>query len=626
MRKRRYRVSFSQLSEAWGLTFVRSQGEIGSLEQHLRRPTVLLFSGIFIALLILAGRAGQLTLIEGTRHRDLADGNRIRAASIPAPRGDILDQGGVVIARNAADWRATVTPGDLPQDPAHRLRVLHRLSALTGTPVGELENLLKADSRSTAVVVARALDLTTALTIRSEYTALPGVSVEAAPVREYPYGPLYAHLLGYTGRIDERELASVERGRYAPEDQIGKTGLEAKYEDLLHGINGARQLEVDSLGRPVRNLAGVDPLAGTPLHLTIDHRLQLFMRDRLEKMVEEVGATGAVGVALDPRSGAVRGYVSLPSFDPNPFSRGISEDDYRALLHHSAHPLLDRVMVGTYPPGSTIKPFIGAVALDAGTITPQTTINGPKEIVIGGQSFPDYQARGPGVNLQRALMVSSNVFFYGVGGGFDIAGVGKISGLGIERLSAGLSRFAFGQPTGIDLPGEGSGVIPTPEWKRRVKGESWYLGDTYHASIGQGELTVTPLQLATSLAAIANGGTIYRPYLLDRAGDGKKKSPHAVRNLGFSESALSEIRKGMRETVRAGSARSLASLPVEVAGKTGTAEFGPDNSSTHAWFEAYAPANDPTIALVVMIEGGGESFEAAVPPAKDILAAYFASS
>lgn len=623
-------VSVAEMTESWGLTFVSSE-PLGNLESRTHRPVRLLLFLLGVTLSLLFLRVGQLTLFEGAYYRSLAEGNRVRATSEAAPRGTITDRSGTVLATNAADWRLIAVPGDLPGDAARRSEVLTRAARLASLDGGELASKVPSDgSDYHPALLATGLTHEQALSLQANYDLLPGITVEAVPVRSYPFAELYAHALGYTGQINPRELASVAEGRYAPSDLIGKTGLEARYEDLLHGINGARQIEVDSSGRPVKELSGLSPEQGYDLKLTLDHQLQTQMSSSLATMLEKTGASGAVGVALDPRSGAVLSYVSLPSYDTNKFSRGISGSDYQLLLKDPGHPLLDRVIAGIYPPGSTIKPFIGAVALDAGTITPGTTITGPAQIQVGGSTFPDWRAHGPGINLQRAIAVSSDVYFYGVGGGFDIFGVGKISGLGIERLSSGLSRFAFGQPTGIDLPGEGSGILPTPEWKRRVKGEPWYLGDTYHASIGQGDLSVTPLQLVTSLAAIANGGTIYRPHLVEEsvstAGVRRKTAPKVTKSGVYPPRVLAEIRSGMREMVTTGSGRPLADLPVEVAGKTGTAEYDIDNRNTHAWFEGFAPLQDPRLAIVVMIEGGGESFEAAIPVAREILAAYFRKS
>jgi penicillin-binding protein 2 len=628
MKRRRGKVySFAQISEDWGTLFVPSGEELGSVESDTARPVWLFFLLTVAIFIILGVRLWQLTLVEGDHMRTLSDGNRIRKVSVAAVRGVIEDQHGAALVRNSPDYRLVVVPADLPKQSTAREALWQHLGALLHRNPTDLAAAGTKTSSFDPLVIADKLTQDEAVIVETSYSSLPGVSVDSVPVRDYLYGDLYSQVLGYTGQASEQELSTLDRQRYSPDDQIGKTGIEGQYETLLHGSDGAKQIEVDAAGRLVKTLGNLNPIAGDSIRLTIDDRLQRQMQASLQAMLQKSKATGAVGVALNPKDGAVLAYVSLPSFDPNLFAHGISDADYQNLINNPGHPLLDRVISGTYAPGSTIKPYIGAVALDAGTITPDTTINGPASIQVGGATFPDWRTQGPGINLQKAIAYSSDIYFYGVGGGFNIQGVGSIKGLGIERLASGLQQFAFGKTTGIDLPGETSGIIPTPEWKDSAKHEQWYLGDTYHASIGQGDLSVTPMQLVTSLASLANGGTLYEPHLLDQVRSGDKiirqAKPKVIRQQVYPSQTLEIVRSGMRQAVTSGTARPLQDLPVEMAGKTGTAEYGIDNAHTHAWFECFGPYSDPSIAMVVMLEGGGESFDAAVPVANEILKAYF---
>lgn len=631
LRRRPRRIpDFSEISSLWAEPWLTSDQDAGSLERPIQPRTTIFFLLIALGFIFLTLRLSQLTLAEGAHQRSLAEGNRLRAESLLAPRGVIADRSGAILARNLPDYRLVAVPANLPTGGA-LASLWQKAGALTGQPSGRLSAAAEvpAADRYQAVTLAAHLTSDQALAVEGDYSELPGLSIQTSPVRDYPYGALYAHLIGYTAAPSQAQAAKLDPSRYQSSDPIGETGLEESYEDQLHGTDGATQTEVDANGRPITTLRDVRATPGSSLALSVDSQLQRQMQTSLQAMLDHTSATGAVAVALNPKTGEVLGYVSLPSFDPNQFSQGISTSAYHALLDNPEHPLLDRVIAGTYPPGSTIKPFVASVALADGTVTPETTINGPAKITVGGQDFPDWRTQGPGINLQKAIAVSSDVYFYGVGGGYSIPGVGSIQGLGINRLASGLRKFAFGEPTGIDLDGEISGIIPDPAWKERTKSEQWYLGDTYHASIGQGDLSVTPLQLVTSLAALANGGTIYQPHLVTKITSATGKSqtigPRVLAHQVFPAGVLQTVREGMRQTVTSGTARPLQDLPVEVAGKTGTAEYGADNNHSHAWFEAFGPYTDPTIALVVMIEGGGEGFDAAEPVANEILKAYLSS-
>ncbi|MDD3679028.1 MAG: penicillin-binding transpeptidase domain-containing protein, partial [Patescibacteria group bacterium] len=366
------------------------------------------------------------------------------------------------------------------------------------------------------------------------------------------------------------------------------------------------------------------PILGDNLMLSIDFKLQKKLTEELTKQMEKAKVEKASAVAVNPQNGEILAVVSLPTYNNNLFSKGISEKDYQKLLDNKNFPLVNRVVTGEYPSGSTIKPFLAAAALDKGTITEKTTVNSTGGIKIGQWEFPDWKKGGHGTtNVVKAIAESVNTFFYAIGGGYE-----KITGLGPEIMKKYLEKFGFGKSIEIDIDGVASGHLPDPEWKESFKNEPWYLGDTYNMSIGQGDVLVTPLQLVNALSVIANGGTMYKLQLakavLDTNGKVKSEIEKEIIKKDFlKKEAISITRKGMRQTVVAGSARSLANLPVAVAGKTGTAQFGPQNSRKHAWFTAFAPYEKPTIALVVLVEGAGEGSEYAVPVARETLKWYF---
>jgi penicillin-binding protein 2 len=487
---------------------------------------------------------------------------------------------------------------------------------------------------------------------------LPGVSVEEAPVREYPAGPTLAHILGFTGSIPSAELADYTRRGYAIYDIVGRSGLEATYENMLRGAKGEKMIEVDAAGRELRVVGQpAPPLAGDSLVLALDLDFQRQVEDILQAALESLGArTGAV-VAIDPRNGAVKALVSLPTFDNNMFSTGASPGEFAALLEDSDRPLLNRSISGLYPPGSTFKMITAAAALQEGVVDPGTRIVCPGMIVIPNQYDPAvtypfvcWNRGGHGaVNTVEAIAQSCDVYFYEVSGGYHEYGANQ-PGLGSERLGHYARLFGLGEPTGIELLGEATGRVPSPDWLSDTKGMVWTTGRTYQMGIGQSDTLVTPLQLASVTAAVANGGHLLEPHLVDKVVDPNgavvERPGGEIRTLPVDPSYLAVVREGMRGAVTHGTAlASWSKLPTEiaVAGKTGTAEFcdpvvtnhgvfcrytKDGNLLTHAWFVAFAPYDDPEIALAVFIDGSGldhviEGSQVAAPVAADVLRAYF---
>ncbi len=589
----------------------------------LSRPKLRLFGVLlFVMLGALIGRAFHLQIVQGVERLDQAENNRIRLERIPAMRGLIEDRTGRPLVRNVPNFIVTVTPNALPRSEAERRATLSRIAALLNKNPEDVAGQLAAPvSDNQPVSIAEQIDKPTALKIMTELEKMPGINLESDSIRDYASGEAFSHLLGYVGKVSEADLK--ENPSFSTLDLVGKTGLEAYYDDKLRGRNGYRKVERDHLNREKRIIASQPSAAGLTLTTTIDADLQAVLAESLNQVVNQLHATGGAAVALDPRDGSVLALVSSPGYDINAFTRGLSADQYRLLAEDARKPFLNRPIAGEYPSGSTIKPLIASAALQEGLITPQTTIMSQGGIKIDRWFFPDWKSGGHGLtNLKKALAESVNTYFYTIGGGQD-----DFEGLGIDRINEYARQFGLAQTLNVDLPGERAGFLPTKKWKEAAKDEPWYIGDTYHLSIGQGDLLVTPLQIANMTAIIANGGIYYQPHVAQawRQSDGtvvEKYDASPVRKSFIKSGYLQAVRDGLREAVLSGSAQSLASLPVPVAGKTGTAEFG-SGGKTHAWFTAFAPYDSPEIVIAAIVEGGGEGQAAALPVVRQGLQAYF---
>jgi penicillin-binding protein 2 len=496
----------------------------------------------------------------------------------------------------------------------------------------------------------------TALVLEEHHLDLPGLFVQAEPLRRYPTGALTSHIVGYIGRVSPQELAefnpdprSGEPVRYLSNDRIGKIGVESAYEDLLRGQLGIREIEVDAAGHLVGAPVEVQaPTPGYDIVLTLDTDLQEKATEILRNYIREAESTrppycrpvySGVAVVIDPRNGHILAMVSLPAYDNNAFVQGMSSDEFSNLLGNPQHPLLNRAIGGEFPPGSTFKPFIAGAVLEEEVVTPETLIHARGILSIPNRYdetlpptiFPCWLRSGHGkINVVEAIQHSCNVFFFTVTGGtpeneFE-------DGLGIDRLVRYAHAYGFGRSTELGLPGEEEGLIPTPLWKNETLDEPWVQGDLYNMAIGQGNILVTPLQLVNAIAATANGGTLYQPQLLlrvlDRQGEVlHEPEPRVLGMIPVSSENLALVREGMRRVVTHGRddyARNHSN--VAIAGKTGSAEFGPflveDTRQTHAWFVAFAPYEDPQIAVAVMVEGGGRGSQIGMPAVTDIIDYY----
>lgn len=551
----------------------------------------VLSTALVVVMLVLAGRSFYLQIVQGNAFLSTAEQNRVTALPIPAPRGIIYDRTGKALVENVATTDLVVDPATLPPEE-HETYLVDTLPQLIPTLTPEQVRLALTQARTTqrAVVLKKALAHDEVLAIEEAREQVFGVRLVSALVRKYLVGGAMAHVVGHTGPITAEELEK-DPG-LLPIDAIGKIGLEKQYDGHLRGQAGYTYLEVNASGRPQKNLGRQEPQGGADLHLTIDTELQQY----ITQLFAEEKLSGAA-IALDPRDGAILALVSSPTFDPN---------NVVAAMTAPGEPLFQRAISGAYPPGSTIKPLLAAAGLQEGVITEETTVVSRGGIQVGVWNFPDWKPGGHGVtDVKKAIAESVNTFFYLVAGGDETH-----RGLGVEKAVQYLRAFAWGVRTGIDLPGEGEGFLPSKAWKEQTKDERWYIGDTYHLGIGQGDVMVTPLQLATATAAIANGVAVVQPHVVEDVRPERQRLP-------FDRQTMTVVQAGMRQTVTEGSGRRLASFPLPLAGKTGTAQVGGE-TLPHAWFTSFGPYEKPEIVVTVLLERAGEGDDAAVPFAEKI--------
>lgn len=628
-------------SENWSAAVLSGSSEQVSKEEPLRRSVLFgLMALLVLCTGVLVWRLFGLQIIQGQEHAVLANGNRVRTTVIPAPRGAIYDRGGTLLARNNAQFDLIANPAQLPHDKKDRQAEATKLAGLVGKSSDEMFNIINKtlDQDQQTVVLVEKLSRDQALNVDEISKDIPGISIETSPQREYLDGGSLSQFMGYIGRISAEEWQA--HPQYRQVDVIGKSGIEKAYEDDLKGAAGKEQIEVDATGLPVRYLARQEPQAGNNVYLSIDWGLQQKMQSVVQDEISKAGGKAGAAVALNPQTGEVLAAVNYPNYDGNLFAKGISQADYNTLLNNDANPLFNRVMSGNYPIGSTIKPFISVAGLQEGVINSGTTIVDRGKLDVPNiynpsivYTFKGWKPEGLGpVNVVRALQWSSDIFYYEVGGGFE-----GFQGLGAKRLLDWYSRFGFGHSTGSDLTDESAGSLPSPEQKEKLTHEPWSVGDTYNISIGQGDFRATPLQLAVATAAIANGGKLLKPHFVTQVKntDGsvvKQNAAEVVNPQIASPATISLVQQGMEAAVSGGTACCIinSEVPVKVAGKTGTAEtssqgFDGKNPTTkpHAWFTAYAPADNPRIVTVVLIEHSGEGAEFAVPATREILKWYF---
>jgi penicillin-binding protein 2 len=584
-----------------------------------RRMTILSVI-IFAVIGLLVVRLAWMQLLQGHQYKKIAEENRLRRFYDQAPRGTMYDRNGAVLVSNRPSFAISVIPAEYsnPQE------VTPVLAGLIGLEPAEIEAQLQAaqDFPFTPVRLKRDVNQAVLARIEERKAELPGVVVEAVPVRYYVYGQLAAHLFGFIGRINEEEYAARKASGYHPSDLIGKDGLERVWEDALRGIDGGREFEVNALGQEV-GVAGEKPaVSGKGLVLTLDANLQKAAEEALEEQIvltRQIGypAKGGAVVVLDVKTGGVRALVSKPSFDPNIFVGGITSRDWNKLLNNPDNPLNNRVIQNAYPPGSVFKVVTAAAALDLGLTTPAEIFDDRGVYVLYGWTFYGAEQTALGrLNIVDAIAKSSDPTFY------ELA-----RRMGPDRLASYALTFGYGSLTGIKLQGEVTGNVPTEEWKQATYNEGWYPGETLIAGIGQGYYLATPLQQAMSLMAVANGGVVYRPMLVDKIlrPDGAPEvvlRPEVLRTVYLRPEIWQIIRQGLEAvTTRGTAAIVFQGYNRKVAGKTGSAETG--RETIHSWFACYAPADNPEIVVAALIEDAGEGAVSAAPLVRRVLEAYF---
>lgn len=577
---------------------------------------------VLAAFFLLFIRMFHLQIIEGEEFRRLSESNCIRIQNIDPPRGLIFDSEGELIVDNRPSFDVCITPKDAK--PIEE--TFSRLAALTLTPVAEMEERFRKQKGMPSynpVVVLPDVDRDTLGAIEVRKFDLPGVSVQVKPLRHYIQKSSAAHLLGYLGEISQKEMDSGKYPGALGGDYIGKNGIEKRFELQLRGVRGGRQVEVDARGRLVRVLRTVEEKPGNNMYLTIDQKLQM----ATEMLFE--GKVGAA-VAMDPNTGNILALVSSPSFDQNDFVVGLSHATWNSLINNPERPMENKAIQGTYPPASTYKILTAMAGLEEGVIDEHTTFVCNGYYRFGNRSYKCWSSGGHGtVDIYRAISHSCDVYFYQVG-----------QRLGVDKLSFYARASGLGSKTGIDLDNEASGIIPTADWKKRRTGDVWQRGETLSIAIGQGFNLVTPLQMACFISAVGNGGKRFKPQLfhkiVDQNGDiVKMNSPELVGTLPVKQGNLDIVRLGLWQVVNlGGTASAIRMKSFEIAGKTGTAQVisrargdeetaaGPAHWKPHAWFVAYAPAENPKIAVAVIIEHGEHGSSAAGPVARDIIKNY----
>ena len=580
---------------------------------------VLLTSTVFFILLI---RLWYLQVINGSYFRALAEENRFREFIIKSPRGKILDRNGQILVDSRPSFNLYLRPEDVPDLD----ETLDTLSHLLDIPLEKLKEKVKQSPSSyRSVLLKRDVSRDSVAYIEEHLLDLPGVTLDVEALRNYRYGSMAAHLLGYLGEITDRQLQQLRNrsnNHYFLGEFIGQYGLEKAYEEYLRGIHGARQVEVDALGRELALVSTKETYPGSDLQLTLDLDIQRLAESLLGDR------TGSI-IVMDPRDGAILALVTKPSYNPNQFASGIQGEKWLALLKDPKKPLHSRALQGQYPPASVFKTIVADAALEEGVITPNTLLGCPAFYYFGNRAYRNWKKENQGPqNLTRALATSCDTYFYQVA-----------VRLGVDKIGYYAKGFGMGKPTGFD-PMEKGGLVPTTEWKRRVRGEPWYPGETVSLGIGQGPYLVTPLQQAIMISAIANGGKIYKPYVVRKivTPEGKvvyEHKPELVSQAPVKPETLDAIRKGLwavvNESGGTGGRARIAELGV--AGKTGTAQVvrldragnrvPGSNYRDHSWFVSYAPFNDPQLAVVIFAENSGVGGSTFGPVAKEIFLQYF---
>jgi len=587
---------------------------------EIQRRLPLLAAFIIIAVLVLFARLWYLQAVKGEYYYGLAESNRIRPVKLRPPRGIIYDRNGRPLVENVLTFDISLVPEDIP-DLGETIEKLASIVALKPEAISALlDNAASARSTYEPIKIQEVAPWNEVAMVEAHQDELPGAIIEPEHQRHYPYAGLASHQLGYIGKVTQaqRKQEQTDVGLLT-----GQGGLEKIYDRLLKGIAGKRMIQVNAAGRKVKDLGSDEPRPGTDIYLTIDLDVQKAAEDAL-------GARAGAVVAMDPNTGEVIALASHPTYDPNLFPRGISPKDWERLMNDPTHPLYNRAIQSVYPPGSTFKIIVALAGLDSGVIKLDDTVNCSGSLKSGRHSFRCWKRGGHGaISLHRAIVESCDVYFYTMG-----------ERIGWDRVAEYARKLGYGSVTGILLPDEKPGLVPTTAWKKKRTGEAWYGGDTYINSIGQGFVLVSPIQACRMISAVANGGTLLQPILLKQTrnretGEIRTFPPEHRDKVRLSAEALREVQGALAGVVAepGGTAHGAATPLATVAGKTGTAQVIAQkvagrklsaDTTDHAWFVAYAPVDKPVIAVAVLVEHGGHGGAAAAPVAKKVIEEYIA--
>jgi len=564
---------------------------------------------LVVAFLLLIMRLWQLQILQGSEYRKLSEANRLRITSIPAPRGIIFDRNGIPLVKNSPYFCASLIPGEFDRSK------ISSLSKVLNMHVEEILEKINKDSLSPfePIKLKQGLSFPEVAIVEAKRSDFPGLIIEIEVSRNYIYGSVGSHLIGYLGKLNPSQSKDPALKDVPPDAYIGQWGVERLFDNVLRGTPGKRVIEVNALGREIRLLQENPPIKGKDITLSIDINLE---KEAEKAFGERAGAL----VAIEPNSGEILGMLSKPCFDPNLFTKGISYDEWIALTHDKKNPLLNRALQSRYPPGSTFKIVTAIAALEEGVISPETKVDCRGGIDYGRWHFGCWRKHGHGVlSLHRAIVESCDVYFYEAG-----------KRLGIDKIYDYAVSLGLGKKTGIELGEERQGLIPNTKWKLENKKLPWFLGETFNAAIGQGYISVTPIQLAVMISTISNGGNLYKPTLI------KDTKPILLGKVKISPDNMNVVKSSLSGVVNepAGTGWAAKSQIINIGGKTGTAQvvtmkkgsqYLSEKFRDHAWFVAFAPAEKPEIALAVLVEHGGHGGVTAAPIAKRAIEEYVRS-
>lgn len=592
---------------------------------ELKKRYIYFVLAVIVAFLVVLCQLWNLQVIKGSEYRRLSENNRIRIKEKPAVRGMLLDRNGFILAHNRPSFEVYLVPEDIKGD----LELVKDIEELLNLSKDEVKEKLDKKQRVPfkPIKIKSDIDWRELSLLEFNRIRIPGLIVDVRFRRAYNYGDLASHLLGYLGEVDESDLKQKKGYSYRLGSLVGKYGVEYQWDSDLRGIDGGEQVEVDALGREVRPIRSIEPFPGNNVFLTIDLDIQKAAEEAFE------GKNGVL-IAMDPKTGYILAMLSKPSFNPDMFAQNLSAEEWKSLLEDPDNPLQNKGIQGIYPPGSVFKIITAIAGLESGVITPKTQFNCSGSFIYGNREFKCWKDGGHGtISLHRALVESCDIYFYQVG-----------LKVGADKIAHYAHMFGLGKKTGIMLPFEKAGIVPSSSWKKRYIGVSWYSGETIPLSVGQGYLAVTPIQLLNLISAIANGGKIYLPQVVEKVVDIngnilKNYPPRELGRVNISEETLHVIQEALKGAVNepGGTGKACALADIKVAGKTGTAQVArisryfrrgeinrlPQKLRDHAWFVAYAPFESPEISIVVLVEHGGYGGAVAAPIAKKVFERYF---